>query len=215
MTTQWYSVVDAAKQLSRSAEWVRQQCHKGKAGRFPHAVKEGGYRIPQCCLDGHSAEELAGEPDVQKEIQKLNADTELLRAKKENKMAKLGFDTIADFDKAMEEFEPAKQELAEQRGLIAEARASLQKNEQFKEALKSARDDLLERQELLKVDAESLKAFYARLLAVGQINGTSFPELKLNDDFYDGTVGIGDTLADVPDDSQFENVEEEEEEDEE
>lgn len=218
---QYLTQRQVAKTLSKSIQTI---IGWRKQGRFPNAIKNGTWAIPQSDIDNLYGASSVKEPveaegaEVKEEIRKLKEDTELLKAKRENRMAKDGFDTIAEFDKAREELEPARQELERQRGLISEARASLQKNEQFREALKSSRDNLKERQELLLADAESLKAFYAKLEAAGKIDDTLLSKLKLNDAFYKGTISIGDTLTDVPEDSEFDNgggETEEEEEDEE
>ena len=224
MIMQWYSVGEAASKYSRSIEWIRKQCRKGEKGIFPHAKRDGGWRIPQCCLEGHNGQsEGAGVTDVRQEIQRLNDNTDLYRAKRENTMARLGFDEVDDFEKARDkltqdqgELEQVRQEIEKDKGLVARGKAEVKKAKQrlasnkFFRALKEYRDLMVDMRGWMKNDLVALIEYHNELKAKGY--GRDMPEgkIELADEIYNGVYALDDILPDVPDipdSSQFDEGE--------
>lgn len=79
----WYTIKQVAEKLARSEGWVRRECKKLKAGRFPNALKDGDWRIPQCDLEAYGGVAVVPDDDIdamQVETARMEAEAKKIAA---------------------------------------------------------------------------------------------------------------------------------------
>jgi len=216
-----YSVKQVAVLLSRSGEYVRRECRKREAGKFPDAKKNGDWRIPQCCLDGHGEASGLSEEELNQraEVARLTKDTELLTVRVENttakvkeykanralKLAEMGLHDVKALEEAQNTIEPREQALArreeELRQLLVKVKAEREEWKGIASVLKQAKREIDTYRERFVNDCRVMGRYHKRLEAAGafKVHSVKFPGLEFSEEVYRDTLsGINwDTLPEI------------------